>query len=146
MDIYDTAAVQKIWQRVGLASPELFRQGENDLLSIIRQEQELVMFLQKLRRGQEGKFFCQAAERAAILRAIYYVRTGQTISRSCPVHRQGGVSAESLRQTIQTARSLALCYRQAAQSTQDHRDLFMQWAEQTAACASYLLKRLSMLV
>lgn len=146
MDIYDTAAVQKIWQRVGLVSPDLFRQGENDLLSILRQEQALVMFLQKLRRGQECKFSCQAAERAAILRAIYYVRTGQTVSRSCPVHRQGGVSAESLRQNIQASQSLRQCYRQAAQSAEDHHDLFVQWAEQVADCASYLLKRLSLLV
>lgn len=112
MDIYDTEAVQRVWQRVGITpaqAPET-----QTLPALIRQEQTLCRSYRAL-TGREPVFTClagQAAEHVRQLQAVYYVQTGQRTDRSCPERQRLCLTPELLRQLLGQCQALANAYQQ----------------------------------
>ena len=138
MDVYDTAAVQKIWQRVGLTAEE----EDTGVQTLLRTEWELMALWQALPGVCRGN----GHRRAAKLRAIHYMQTGQPALRSCPKPGQMRLSPQMLRQQIEKLQQLSRDYRQKARQLPAYQTLFLQFADETEREAAYMLDRLADMV
>lgn len=142
MDIYNTAEVQKVWQRVGIAAaPE---PAQQELLQLIRQEQELCC--------QYRYFACripvfrcmakQAAEHVRKLRAVYFVLTGEQATVPGHPAERPCLDAAFLRRKLAQLSAIAQAYRQAV-SAWGYGDVFSQLACEQERHSQILLNLLA---
>lgn len=154
MDLSDSAAVQRIWQRVGLAptagapgaAPSML--GKPDALpdclpQWIAAEQTACRRCQAMARCagvQTAKTLCclarQSADHARQLQAVYYVLTGQYCQRAA-----APVGPAPLRQAIQAAQAAQAAYLQHTDGP--YGAVFSRLARAKAAQADTLLQLLA---
>lgn len=121
MDLSDSAAVQRIWQRVGL-TPQPGTPGTPDALpdclpQWIAAEQAACRRCQAMARcagAQEAKTLCclarRSADHARQLQAVYYVLTGRYCQAAPTFSGPLCCSSALLRQAIQAAQAAQTAY------------------------------------
>ena len=143
MDVYDSTAVRKIWQRVGLTSEAC---GADPILPLIRSEWDLAAAVHAVPGPVWASVSRQAFRRAAKLRAIHYMQTGQPVPRSCPKPERARMSPQLLRGTIGQLQRLTQNYHQTAAALPDYQNLLAAFAVETEAAARLLLGYLADMV
>ena len=138
MDIYDTAAVQKVWQRVGLTSPE---SDCAQLLALItRKSAAQQSYCALSSRGKTYQCLArQTARQIKKLQAIYFVLTGKTAPHPCPRREPVCFTPCFLRQLIENAQADARRLRELAQQFTAYRSPLLCMAQEDDRAAQVLL-------
>lgn len=153
MDVYDTLAVQKVWQRVGLAQKEKTCQGTltGELLQkLIAQEWADCRTYHALAASAQGctaaalrRISQQEADHARQLQAVYFILTGKQAPRCCAARKKLCCNIAILRQRVGDEQEGAQTYHQIADQAGPYAMLFSCLARDEESHAAVLLRLLA---
>lgn len=142
MDIYDTASVQKVWQRVGLTSGKPESCPLSGLITHKQSAQQIYCSLAHC----SSNFRClaqQTAEQLQKLQAIHFMQTGKAAHRACPRREPVRCTPCFLRQLIENTQADARMLRELAQQMEAYRSPLLCMAAADDRAAQVLLTELA---